>query len=767
MIFNRRNIGFYRLSILFLTIVLPLLIASCSGTKHLAENEVLYVGSRLKVRKNKQNKFKIKDGNKKLMDAYLTVWDLPNGSVLATPFIRFIPTQLIVYNWFYNEKNKGFKHWMRENFGEPPVLLSKVNPDIKVQKIVESYENYGHFKTKAHYKLKLRRKGKKAFVKYFVEIAPSYSYRKVWYENDSLSGRDSINFAINEFMKTSKLQAEEEFNLYTLQEERKNLWNYLQNRGYYYLFENDIIFEADTTVGNRKIDLRLRLNNSLTSTQTNKVTVESISYTIDSITKDLYQIDKFNYKNGFLKGYFLDSITTIDTTTFSLENSLQTSNFLSFTGIFQKQQIRYDVNPSDSSKIKANIFLTPSKATRFTFGVNGDFQASGYLGPSVKAKISQLNLFGKAQNLDLTTNIFYYFPIGLFNNRNTNVFGTSIQLQYSAPAISTKINWPKTKTRLPMYFYKTNFDFLRRENFYTQVTLNGAYGVNFSTLPNDRHQLSFIDLTVSDIHNTTQRYDSILANNLALKQSLQNQFILSAVYSYTIDKRKNKNWPTGLYFEAKVESSGNVLNLINSIFTNQPTGNKKAFGVRFAQFTQFNLDFRYFLKINPVQTLAFKTSGGIGIPYGNSKTMPYIKQYFIGGTNSLRPFSAKVVGPGRYVEFDPDAINQMGDLKLEMNLEYRFKLGVRLSGAVWADGGNIWLMKEDVNRPGSGVRWNKLFKDSYLTAGVGLRLDLNFIILRYDYGLILYAPFFNDGYQWVFQNKIFLHGSTIGIGFPF
>ncbi len=749
-----------------LLLVLFFNLVSCSGTRHLTENEKLYVGSRLKIRKDRKNKFKIKDGNKKLLDAYLTVWDVPNGAILETPFLRFIPQKLLIYNLFYNEKDEGFAHWMRENFGEEPVLFSDINPDLKIKKVVESYENYGHFGTKADYKLKYRKKGKKVFIKYYVEIAPSYHYRKIWFEMDSTK-KDSINRDIEQYMEDFSIKEGDEFNLYKLKEEKKNIWTYLQNNGYYYIFEDDIIIEADTAVGHREIDLRFRLNNYLTPIERSKVKVEEINITIDSVTKKLTEIDKFIYKRGFLKGFFIDSLTTIDTSYFSLAKTIQSGNFYSKTGILQKQQIKYRVNPTDSLKLIANISLTPAKATRLGFNINGDFRSAGFLGPSVEVRMKQLNLFGKAQNLDVKTNFFYYFPIGLYNKKASEEFGVSIKATYKAPAISTFMRWPRTEESMPMYHIKTNIDLLKRKNFYTQNSLNGAYGVSWNTRKFDAHNLDFINVTLSNIYSTTARYDSILAGNNSLRQSLVNQFLASIIYTYKIDRRKNRNWPRGLFFETKLESAGTILNLLNSVFTNQPSGDKKVFGIRFAQFVQLYSDFRYLWDFSPVQTLAFKVSGGVGVPFGNNTTLPYIRQYFIGGTNSLRPFSSKVLGPGRYVEFDSDAINQVGDVKFEANIEYRFKLGIRLSGAIWADGGNIWLLKEDPLRPGSGIRWGKIVEDSYLTSGVGLRLDLNFIILRYDYGVLLYAPIFIDGKKWVFQNKIFAGSSTIGIGFPF
>jgi outer membrane protein assembly factor BamA len=222
-----------------------------------------------------------------------------------------------------------------------------------------------------------------------------------------------------------------------------------------------------------------------------------------------------------------------------------------------------------------------------------------------------------------------------------------------------------------------------------------------------------------------------------------------------------------MYFDAKIETAGNMLNLINVVINDKPNGQKTAVGLRFAQYAQLQYDFRYFHKTGPSSLIAFRTMGAVGFAYGNSDNMPYIKQYYIGGTNSLRPLSARSVGPGRFQQFESGEVNQVGDLKFETNIEYRFKMFYKFSGALWSDAGNIWLLEEDPNREGSGVRWNKLFKDSYLTAGAGIRLDLNFLVLRFDYGALLYVPYFEESKQWIWKHEKPFLGAAIGLGFPF
>jgi hypothetical protein len=297
------------------------------------------------------------------------------------------------------------------------------------------------------------------------------------------------------------------------------------------------------------------------------------------------------------------------------------------------------------------------------------------------------------------------------------------------------------------------------------VGWNASSGIIWKSSPKISHRLTIVDATYSNIINPTAKFDSLTVDNPALANSLIDQFILGSNYTFKYDNSSLENKIAGTYFEGKVELDGNMLSIISS--TNPDTGVKEPFGIPFSQMAQVSYDFRTYFKLGEKSLLAFRNIGGLGIAYGNSSQLPYIRQFFIGGSNSLRPINARSAGPGRYIELDQNEVNQVGDIKLEWNLEYRIKLGPRINGAIWTDAGNIWLLKEDPARPYSGIRWNKIFQDSYLTSGLGLRIDAGFLMLRFDYGVVLYAPIFIDGYKWIWQNKLPLWGPVIGFGLPF
>lgn len=751
----------------FIFLVIVASFCSCSTTKSLNEGDVLYTGSKLIVKKKKSNRpFEIKELGRKTADAYLSVWDLPNGSVLGTPFLRFIPFRLHIYNLFYTKKEKGLKYWIRNNFGEEPILIEDVQPDLKIKKLEEEYESYGHFGSTASYTLKYNRKKKKAFISYILEVTEAFTYRNISFE--FIEGKDSLNKYIEKYKGLSVLQSNEEFNLDSIQAEKRNLLNTLRNNGFYYIDESDVIMEADTNIGNKKVDIRIQINNKLSNYELSPVTIDELNIIIDSVVVSKEQKKYYHYPAGRLKKNFTDSIIKIKGgQKFSQKKINQSTEILNNIGIFSNLYYTYVVDPNDSSQLKAVLNLVPANATNVSFNINGNFKTAGYLGPSISVKTSQLNAFGKAENFSSEVDAYYDFPMGLYRNRISNSSGFSIKNTVKAPLLNSKIRFPTTPNSIPFHFASINLEYNNRINFFKIVSLNALYGMTWKSSKYMNHRIDWINTTYSSIIDATPRFDDLVVKDPFLRSSLINQFIFGSSYTFTYDKRKKTQNLEGFYFQGQIELAGNLIMLASSALKKNPLGSQKIFNVPFAQFGLLNYDVRYYKKIGKLGLLAFRHIGGFGAPYGNSTRMPYIRQFFIGGTNSLRPINARTVGPGRYLEFEKGEVNQVGDIKLEMNIEYRIRLGSRLNAAIWSDMGNIWLLHEDVERPNSGIRWNKIIQDSYLTAGVGLRLDLKFIVLRYDYGALVYAPIFADGSKWIWQNKLPLWGGVIGFGYPF
>lgn len=748
-----------------LLLVTLFFLVSCSGTKHLPEGEYLYVGTRqMKFTKMEADtNWKIYQGGRKRSIAYYNLWDLPNGS-FGIPHFRSIPFRLIMYNWFYTEKEKSFSYWMANNFGEPPVTISKINPQLKTDKIVNLYENWGHFGTTGTYQVKYGKRKPKARIYYQFLIPKAYVYRKINFITDSLN--QSFSETITEFRKNSLLKSGSNFDLDQIKREKANYLNYFHDNGFYFLRAEHLDFMADTSVGEKQLDVRISVSQTLPEVYYKRQTIFQNTLIIDSVIQESSGSKYYRFPAGKLKRKLLDSLVMVHPGEFyCFSNVTRSIKNLSEVGIFANPIISFSVHPDDSLKLNSVLNTQMLDATSFGFNAKANYKNIGYIGPSVGVSFSQLNIFGGAENLTVDLDAYYDLPIGVFKERISNSSGFSVNTTLTAPLVSPPFKFINKEFSIPKKFIALRAEVNDRKDYFHLTSWTGSTGVIWKTSQRTTHKLTIAEATFSNIVNPTVKFDSLTADDPSLAASLTDQFILGSNYVYKYDNSNLEEKQLGVYFEGKIELDGNILALISRV--NEETGVKEPFGVPVSQLVQGSYDFRSYLRLGANSQLAFRHIGGLGIAYGNSSQLPYIKQFFIGGANSLRPINARSVGPGRYIELNEGEVNQVGDVKLEWNLEYRKKLGPRLNVALWSDVGNIWLLKPDPYRPYSEIRWNKIFQDSYLTAGAGVRYDLGLLVIRFDYGYVLYAPIFIDGYKWVWQNKLPLRGAVIGFGMPF
>jgi len=753
--------------LILILILVSSLLVGCSTTKSLKEGEVFYKGERVKFEKSsKDATWKIEESSEKFANVYWTLWESPNGALLGMPVTTFFPLRLIIYHDFYNEKTKGFNYWVRENFGEPPKTIAFVNPEMKLQKGISVFEEYGHFGTIGNFKLNYNKKGNKAYIRYYFQVREAYKYRSVVF--GGLTQYPKIDKAVVAFGKTSILKPTTEFNLYKIRSEKSKLVRSLQDSGFYFIIDKNIHIAADTTVGNKMLDLKMGIEEGLPQAFYQQQYLSDISIKIDSITQPKEPGKYFEWEYGKLKTRVLDSIIDIESNSmYSFTDTRRTGFLLSELGIFSNPRIEYAVVDGDSVTLNPVITLDVLDATKIGFNVKGNYKNTGYVGPSVGFRFRQLNVFHGAENLTVNGDVYYDFPIGAFKHRVSNSYGFSLRSKLTKPLLRRPFNFITHKYSLPKQFYKLNMEFNTRQDYFDMTTINASYGWTWKSKPNVSHELGLIDITVSDISNPTQRFFDLTAANPLLAATLINQFLIGSYYEFNVKSKGSTFQRFDFNYTGRVDLSGNFFNLVSSTFSNTPNGEQQVFGMRFAQFTRLTSEFVTNWHMSKTHQLVFRNITGVGLAYGNSENMPFIKQYFIGGTNSLRPFTARTVGPGGFFQNDPMEVNQVGDFKLEFNLEFRMPLVWKINLAVFSDMGNIWLLKPDPNRPNGEVRWNKLAVDSYLTVGAGLRLDMGYLVLRGDVGIPIHLPFYAEGNRWIWQNNRNLWAPVIGIGYPF
>ncbi|MGW8317238.1 MAG: translocation and assembly module lipoprotein TamL, partial [Bacteroidales bacterium] len=453
---------------------------------------------------------------------------------------------------------------------------------------------------------------------------------------------------------------------------------------------------------------------------------------------------------------------------YALENTKRSMRNLSSLGIFGNPLITYAVEPEDSTRIDANISL--GTADLFSMGLNSNLtiKHTGYIGPNLGVFATQKNLFGGGEILTIALDGYMDFPYGVFKDRVQRSSGFKATASLSTPMLRTPLPIALRSVGIPRRSITIGVELNNRKDFFRLVEWKASYGLSWHRNSKIDHTINLVNLTYAYLIESSPEFDELVNQSALVQRSYQSQFILGPSYIFTFNNTLDQTKRFRTYYRGEVETAGNLLEGIYRLGGNKEQ-NKEFLGVPFSQYVRLYSDFRAYLRLGnrPTTMLVFRNVFGWGAAYGNSLAVPYTRKFFIGGSNSLRPITARVVGPGRYLEFDEAAYNQVGDIKIENNLEFRFKIWYIFHGALWSDLGNIWLMHEDPERPGSGIRWGKLLQDSYFTTGAGLRVDLGFLVVRADYGFILYLPSLPEGYRWLWQNKAPFRGLVFGVGYPF
>ncbi len=332
--------------------------------------------------------------------------------------------------------------------------------------------------------------------------------------------------------------------------------------------------------------------------------------------------------------------------------------------------------------------------------------------------------------------------------------------------IHKEYNYPSTTT------FRLYGDLLNRAGFFRLLSFGGNMNYDFQPTDVSRHSITAFRLNYNLLQSTTAEFDSISDANPALYQSLQNQFIPAMGYTYTYDDAALKYRSNHLWWQSSVTQAGNILNGIYAIVGDgwNDVG-KKLLGNPFAQFIKGTSEIRYTVNFNKDHALASRIMSGAIYSYGNARISPYNEQFFVGGANSIRAFTVRSIGPGRFVP-EKDSkyayLDQTGEFKFEANVEYRFRIMGDLHGATFIDTGNVWLLREDESRPGGQLKARRFFKDLALGTGAGLRYDLDFLVIRLDVGIALHIPYDTgkSGYYNVprFKDGIGWH---LAIGYPF
>lgn len=757
-----------------------LIICSCSTTRLIEDGEQLYTGTK-RINIEGQKEFASTEiGETAITEVEAALAATPNGSIAGSSKYKGIPFGLWWYNAFGDSKGK-VGEWFFRNFATTPVLISKVNPELRSHVATNVLSYYGYFNGKVTPTIITDKKNpKKAAVEYNVTLHRPYTLGSIEYRGFSGSA-DSI---ITASSRSSLLKSGEQFSVKNLSGERERINTLLRNNGYYYSQTGYIEILADTINRPGEVDLRLqpikglsenikrpyRIGHLYLRVNDNK---SSYGAATDTLTRGNVSYIFTGGRQPVRRGAMLRNIFLRHGELYSQEEQQRSLQQLSKMNIFGSVNFNFTPRPESDS---LDMFVTAQldKPYNFTFELNATSKSNSQIGPGSKVTLSRNNIFRGGEILKLSLQGSYEWQTdGSVKGRqaviNSWEIGSDVSLTFPRlffPVIHRRyLRFPAT-TALRLYGSQMN-----RSGFFKMVHVGGDVEYKIYTKNTTTHTVTPFRLTYDMLQRTTAKFDSIAASNRSIANSFRNQFIPAMQYTFTYDNtptpHRNKTW-----LEVSATSSGNVTSLLFAAFGEKwDKKDKNLFKNPYAQFVKLTAEIRQLYRINARNHIATRFMAGVIKSYGNSDYAPYSEQFYIGGANSLRAFTVRSIGPGSY---HPDKetrysyLDETGTLKFEANIEYRFGIFGDLNGALFVDAGNVWLLEKDESRPGGEFKLDSFAKQIALNTGAGLRYDLEFMVLRLDFGVALHAPYdtgksgyynipnFGKGFAWHFA-----------IGYPF
>lgn len=771
----------FRRIIYFTSVIINLFFVSCNPTKLVPKGDALYTGAKVKVTDSTLSK---KEKNK--------VIDFTEHLPRPKPNFKFLglPIKLFFYNLAGDPKKKGFIRKFIRKLGEPPVLLSSVNLDYNT-KVLKSYlENVGYFHADANGDTTV--KNKKASATYTLEPGALYTINEVKFVTDSTA----LGRAIQATRSKSILHPGDAFNLEVVKGERSRIDAILKEEGYYYFSPDVLLIDADSSIGNNKVNMYLQIKKGTPPVAKKPYIIDDVyiypNYRLNGASADTSHANKDFYEGYYIvdprkkfKPKLFPRILRFDSgDVYNRNDHNLTLSRLINLNVFKFVNNRFELSPNsegDTGRLNTYYYLTPMPKKSLRGEIAANTKTNGYVGSLITLTFKNRNTFRGAEQLDIHGDIGTEVQSSARQSGfNTYSFGGGVTFgipKFVVPFFrfnTTSAFVPKTKIDL-------SYELLNRRKLYSLNSFRAELGYVWKPTVKKQHEFNPFSINYVQALNVTQLYRDSLKTDFTLKHAIDTQFIIGSNYAFTWDPLINDPTGTGFYFNGLSDLSGNVAGLL--IPSSGKGQQKRIFNAPISQYVKLQSDLRYYYAFTKSTRLANRIIIGAGYPYGGgSRELPFIKQFFIGGNNSIRAFRSRSIGPGTYRNSKYDSSrflpDQSGDIKLEMNTELRLKINTILEGAVFVDAGNIWLYNKDTStiNPRPGVQFSKNFlKELAVGTGVGLRVNLQILLLRIDIATPLRKPYLPAGQRWVFNQINFTSKEwrrqnlvlNLAIGYPF
>jgi outer membrane protein assembly factor BamA len=753
-----------------LLILLSAILHSCSSTRHLDSNQKLL--SKIKVEYKSESIYK---------DELLSISkQKPNRKLLG-----FYKLYLGIYNLYYNKPNSK----IRNNVGEPPVIFDSSLVYNSTQLMTKYLQNRGYYN--ANVEASIKKKKKKAIISYNVDAKNQFILSRSSHKiNDP-----TIKSLYNKNIENTTLKVGEPFDIELLNKERKRIEKILKNFGYYKFTKEYIQFEADTSNTNNDVRLITKINDKTLFNEYSDSSY-SIPHKTYKINKVYVRINYTNQQNTEIKTdtNTVDSISFITVGESTIRRDVLTGLIyvkpgdmyrqdlqdityrnLASLRIFSYVSITYDQDyESNDEGLVAFIDLNKRKSKSYTIESEGT-NNGGNLGINANINFQHNNTFKGAEILNVKLaggleaqqlltedgddqNISKILPF------NTFEFGPEINLEvprFLLPIKTTKVSQKGN----PRTTFNTSLNFQDRSDY--KRNLSKMYiSYSWNETKTKKHIIQPIDFSYINI-NLSSGFDSLLQDldNSFLINSYTDNLIFASLYSFILNTQNSNKLKNHLYLRLNIESAGNLIGLITdtSNLKQNSSGAYLLGGVPYAQYLRSDFDFRYYQNFS-YSKLVYRISSGLGIPYGNSSAMPFEKSFYSGGANGIRAWRARQLGPGNLND-SANTIDQIGNMRLEGNIEYRFGITNILEGAAFIDAGNIWNFNQEDSQEETQFKTNRIWRGTALGIGLGIRLNFTFFIFRLDFAAPIKDPAELNPEQikpqWSNTNLNF------GIGYPF
>ena len=767
-------------------------LVGCSTTSNIPDDDQLFIGLKKINYENYEPSDHFLNTQIEVEAALATA---PNGALFGSSYYRTpFPYGLWIWNAF-SDNDDGFSKWMVKSFGKQPVLMSWVNPALRASVAQTVLRNHGYLHSQVTYEEIPQKNPKKSKIGYNVNVGKLFTVDTISYVNFP----DEADSLINAYSSEAVVKKGTPLSVSNLDGERQRLYTMFRDNGYYYYQSGFASYLADTLAEPNKARLRLQLASGLPEGALHKWHIGNIhinmqrTYTeplTDSLHFRFFSMNYNGKKPPLRPRVIMRDMKIRHNSLYSYSDYQETASHLSSMGLFSSVDFRFA--PRDTSLACDTLDLTLDFVLDRPYDVyfEGNFKNKtiGRMGPELKAGLTRRNAFRGGEKLDFNLHGSYAWETNKRTSDSNYEYGVDATLEF--PRIVAPFYKERRRVRdkngnvIRHRFFsksstmaKISTNTIYRPEYYKMTVFSGEWTYRWQTSPKSAHEFSPLVVKYQVTNSRSTKLDSLMDDNMYIGIMMENQFVPQMRYTYTYSSPTSCLNP--IRWETTVAEAGNLVSL-GYVLAGRGWNetDKKLLNTEYSQFLKLETDFRKTWTLNPNAKLLVHVNAGVIYNYGNGLFAPFSEMFYVGGANSLRAFPIRGIGPGGIVPFGIPELNYVmnnGDIKFVANLEYRRRLFGSLSTAIFLDVGNVWNFKKDYEddllnewmSPGV-FKFDRFYRQLAVGTGIGFRYDLDFLVLRLDWGVGLHLPY-DTGKGGFYNIDSFKDNQTLhfAIGYPF